>query len=211
VSDLISILRALVRDELRSLQLGELAVVARAYPHAEGDAHNHECDVHLRESGLELKRVPLATPHVGMASAPAPGDLVYVSYVAGDPNRPIVLGRLYSATASPPVHAAGELHVTSGPGGETAIVIAADESVIVRAGETTITVAKGGSITIAGKKDLTIGVEGDVKLTCKDCTIDASGAIALGSGGGGVITTESHRCYFTGAALVGSASVKAKG
>jgi uncharacterized protein involved in type VI secretion and phage assembly len=155
--------------------------------------------------------VPIATPHVGMASAPQAGDLVFLTYVGGDPSRPIVLGRLYSEKFSPPIHEAGELHIASKPEGKASIVIDKDESVVVTAGETTITIKKDDSISIKGKKDLTIEVDGNVELTCKDCKIDASGNIDLGSGGGGVITTQSHKCYFTGAALVGSETVKAKG
>jgi hypothetical protein len=37
--------------------------------------------VQLREGGLELRKVPIATPHVGMASAPQVGDLVLLNYV----------------------------------------------------------------------------------------------------------------------------------
>jgi len=59
-----------------------------------------------------------------------------------------------------------------------------------------------------------VEVNGNVALKCSDCKIDASGKIELGEGeleGKGVITEDSHKCYFTGAALVGSKNVKAKG
>src|SRR5262245_46832325 len=109
MSDLMTILRAVVRDELRSLRLGDLAVVTAIAPHSgDGDENNHQCDVKLREGELELKKVPIATPHVGMVSPPAAGDLVLLSYVGGDPNRPIVVGRLYTDEARPPLHEAGE-------------------------------------------------------------------------------------------------------
>lgn len=211
MSDIINVLRAIIRDELRSLRLGDIAVVSKAYPHAEGDQHNHECDVELRESGLLLTKVPIATPHIGMVSAPQEGDLVYLSYVGGDPSRPVVVGRLYSEKYSPPEHEAGEVHIVSNPGGKASIVLDKAESVIVSAGETIITIKKDDTIAITGKKDLTIEVDGNVSLKCNDCKIDASGNIDLGSGGGGVITTDSHKCYFTGAPLIGSLTVKAKG
>lgn len=211
MSDIVTLLRAIVRDELRALQLGDLAVVAKAYAHADDDAHNHECDVSLRESGLTLKKVPIATPHIGMASMPQEGDLVYLSYLGGDPSRPIVLGRLYSEKANPPAYKADELHLVSKPKGKASIVIDKDESVIVTAGETIVTIKKDDVILIHGKKDLKIEVDGNVAIKCADCKIDASGNIDLGSGGGGVITTKSHKCYFTGAALIGSETVKAKG
>jgi phage baseplate assembly protein V len=211
VSELISILRAIVRDELRSLRLGDLAVVSAVSPHSdEGDAHNHECDVKLREGGLELKRVPLATPHVGMASAPRVGELVLLSYVGGDPNRPIVVGRLYSDEARPPKHKADEWRVEATPGG-TSLAIDQEGSAILTAGKTLLTLKKDGTVELQGNEDLKLQVQGNVSLQCTDCTIDASGKIDLGSNGAGVITEQSHKCYLTGQALRGSKNVKAKG
>lgn len=211
MSDLMSILRALVRDELRSLRLGDLAVVTAAAPHSgEGDENNHQCDVKLREGDLELKKVPIATPHVGMVSPPAAGDLVLLSYVGGDPNRPIVVGRLYTDEARPPVHEAGEWRVESPPGG-TSIAIDKDGSAVITAGKTILTVKKDGAVELQGEADLKLEVKGNVELKCGDCKVDASGNVELGSGGSGVITEQSHKCYFSGAPLVGSKSVKAKG
>jgi hypothetical protein len=211
VTDPVSIIRAIVRDELKSLRLGDLAVVTSIFPHAEGDDNNYECNVKLREGDLELRKVPMTTPHIGMASAPRVGDLVLVSYVGADPNRPIVVGRLYSDEANPPEHAENEWYVQSPFEGETSLAIDQEESIVLTAGKTVVTVKKDGSIEVAGEEDLKIEVKGNVELKCGDCTIDASGNVELGSGGSGVITEDSHKCYFTGAALVGSGSVKAKG
>lgn len=211
MSDLVSIIRAIVRDELRSLQLGDIAVVTSAFPHAEGDTHNYECNVSLREGELELRKVPICTPHIGMASAPRVGDLVLLSYIGGDPNRPIVVGRLYSSDVNPPVHEEGEWRVESPLGGETSITIDKDQAFVVKAGDTTLKLGKSDVVEITSPKDLTIKVDGNVSIKCADCTIDASGNIDIGKDGGAVITDKSHKCYFTGAALVGSATVKAKG
>lgn len=210
MSDLFTLIRAIIRDELASIRQGDIGVVTSAFPHADGDAHNHECNVQLRESGLELRRVPIATPHIGMVSAPRVGELVLLSYVGGDPNRPIVVGRLYSDEVNPPVHEADEWRVVAPPGGKTSIAIDKDQSVVLTAGETVVTVKQDDVITIKGKTDLTLEVEGNVQLKCTDCTVDASGKIDLGTGGSGVITEQSHKCYFTGAPLKGSKDVKAK-
>jgi phage baseplate assembly protein gpV len=211
LSELMSILRAIVRDELKSLRLGDLAVVTNVAPHAaESDTNNHECDVKLREGKLELKKVPIATPHVGLVSPPRVGDLVLLSYVGGDPNRPIVVGRLYSDGARPPKHDADEWRVESPPGG-TSLAIDKQGAAVVTAGNTILTLKKDGTVSLQGNQDLTVQVQGNVALTCQDCTIDASGNVELGSGGTGVITEGSHKCYFTGAPLVGSQTVKAKG
>jgi hypothetical protein len=211
MSDLIHILRAVIRDELKTLRLGDIGVVTAAMPHADGDTHNYECNVKLRELDLELRNVPIATPHIGMASAPRENDLVFVSYVGGDPNRPVVVGRLYSDKASPPIHAEKEWRVESPLAGETSLAIDKDGSVVIKAGDNLITIKKSDTIEITAAADLKIEVKGNVDLKCTDCKIDASGNVDLGTGGGGVITDKTHKCYFTGAPLVGSATVKAKG
>lgn len=211
MSDLIHILRAVIRDELKTLRLGDIGVVTAAMPHEAGDTHNYECNVKLRELDLELRNVPIATPHIGMASAPRENDLVFVSYVGGDPNRPVVVGRLYSESANPPVHAEHEWRVESPLAGETSLAIDKDGAVVIKAGDNLITIKKSDTIEITAAADLKIEVKGNVDLKCTDCTIDASGNIDLGTGGGGVITDKTHKCYFTGAPLVGSTTIKAKG
>ncbi|MFE8599101.1 phage baseplate assembly protein V [Archangium violaceum] len=211
MSDLVTIIRAIIREELKSLRLGDVGVVTSAFPHAEGDAHNHECNVKLREGELELRNVPIATSHIGMVSAPNPGDLVLISYVNGDPQRPIVVGRLYSDERNPPVHAADEWRVESPLQGKTSLAIDKDQSVVVTAGKTILTLKQDDVVSIQGPSDLKIEVDGNVQVKCADCTVDASGNIDLGTGGGGVITDKTHKCYFTGAPLVGSTTVKAKG
>ena len=200
MSDLMHILRAVIREELRALRLGDIAVVTAIMPHAADDHHNYECNVKLRELDLELRNVPIATPHIGMVSAPREGDLVLLSYVGGDVNRPIVVGRLYSDGATPPVHAA-----------KTSLAIDKDQSVVITAGKNIITVKQDDIIEISGEADLKLEVKGDVQIKCSNAKIDASGDIDLGEGGGGVITDKTHKCYFTGAPLVGSPTVKAKG
>ena len=200
----------MVRDEIKLMRFGDLAVVTSIFPHAEGDENNYECSVKLRESDLELRRVPMTTPHTGMVSTPRVGDLVLVSYVGANPNQPIIVGRLYNDSANPPEHEENEWRIQTPFEGETEIAIDAEESIALTAGKTTITIQKDGAIQIVGESDLQIEVKGNVDLTCGDCKIDASGNVELGSGGSGVITETSHKCYFTGAPLVGSKQVKAK-
>jgi phage baseplate assembly protein gpV len=212
VTDAVSIIRAIVRDELRSVRLADIGVVTSAFPHTDAnDANNFECNVQLREGSLELRKVPIATPHIGMASAPQQGELVLLSYINGDPNRAVVVGRLYSEKANPPVHEAKEWRLDVPAGGKTSIAIDKDESIVLTAGDTIVTVKKDGNLEVKGKTDLQIEVEGNVTLKCKDCKIDASGNIDLGDGGSGVITEQSHKCYFTGKPLQPSQTVKAKG
>jgi phage baseplate assembly protein gpV len=212
MNDPIAIIRAVVRDELRALRLGDIAVVTSVFPHAgESDTYNHYCNVKLREGDLELRKVPIATPHVGMVSAPAVGDLVLLSYVGGDANRAVIVGRLYSDQARPPLHDENEWQVEAPLHGQTSLAIDKQGALVLTAGKTVLTLHQDESVEIAGETDLKITVKGNVKLKCVDCEIDAEGKVDLGLGGGGVITDMTHKCYFTGAPLIGSTTVKAKG
>lgn len=210
MSEVLTVLRALIRDELRMLRLGEIGVVTSIFPHKAGDDHNHECNVRLRESEVELRQVPICTPHVGMVSAPEEGDLVLITYVDGDANRPVVVGRLYSKDRRPPEHEAGEWHVESPLDAKTSLTIDKDGAIRAKAGSTSLVLHADGSVELEGPEDLAVKVNGSATVKCSDATIDASGNIALGQGGSGVITVMSHKCYFTGAPLVGSVTVSAK-
>jgi phage baseplate assembly protein gpV len=212
MNDPIAIIRAVVREELRALRLGDIAVVTSVFPHAaDADTCNHYCNVKLREGDLELRKVPIATPHVGMVSAPAVGDLVLLSYVGGDANRAVIVGRLYSDQARPPLHEENEWRIEAPLHGKTSLAIDKEGALVLTTGKTVLKLRQDDSVEISGETDLKISVRGHVQLQCSDCTLDASGKIDLGLGGGGVITDMSHKCYFTGAPLVGSQSVKAKG
>lgn len=97
-------IQRIVQEELSRQQTAELAVVQENYPHADaGDTDNYACTVVLRNSGLVLRQVPVATPRIGQVSIPSVGDLVLVQFVGGDLNAPIITGSLYTDAARPPV------------------------------------------------------------------------------------------------------------
>jgi uncharacterized protein involved in type VI secretion and phage assembly len=110
VSTLINSLQEIIRHELRSIHITELGLVEAVYPHsANDDTDNYGCDVRLKNSGLLLKRVPIATSHIGTAGIPNVGDLVLLTFDKGDINQPIVIGRLYSDTDRPPLNRSNEV------------------------------------------------------------------------------------------------------
>lgn len=93
---LIGTLQEIVRAELAGLRIAELGVVDAVQPHEEGsDSDNYACDVKLKNSGLLLRRVPIATDRIGTVAPPNVGDLVLLAFDKGDVNQPIVIGRLY--------------------------------------------------------------------------------------------------------------------
>jgi hypothetical protein len=65
--------------------------------------------------------------------------------------------------------------------------------------------------TIIQCKNCKIKAESEVRIKCKNCNVQASGQIDLGENGAGIVTDQTHKCFFTGAPPQGSKSVKAKG
>ncbi|ACY14094.1 phage baseplate assembly protein V [Haliangium ochraceum] len=234
MDSIIQVIREIVRDELRSVRIGELGTVTSVFPIADtSGTDNFACSVMLRERGVELRSVPMATPHVGMVSCPQVGDLVLVTFVGGDANSPIIVGRLHSEQHRPPVHEDAELVIEAPYGGETRLSFKPDGSVLVVSSDAEcqigpdnhiaitgqdLSITADGDVTLTGAGALSISIDGDAEIAVQgncslettDCAIKASGNIDLGEGGSGVITETSHKCYFTGAPLVGSQSVKAK-
>ena len=105
MTTIVSTIQEIIRQELRAVRIAELGLVEAVYPHAgESDEDNYSCDVRLKNSGLLLRRVPIATGHIGTAAIPNIGDLVLLTFEKGDINQPIVIGRLYSDDDRPPLN-----------------------------------------------------------------------------------------------------------
>lgn len=109
MTTIVNTLQQIIRHELRALHIAELGLVEAVYPHSSGgDNDNYGCDVRLKNSGLLLKRVSVATGHIGTVSIPNVGDLVLLNFDKGDVNQPIIVGRLYNDTDRPPLNTTNE-------------------------------------------------------------------------------------------------------
>jgi phage baseplate assembly protein gpV len=110
VSTIVETIQEIVRHELRRVRVADLGLVEAVYPHSDnGDSDNYGCDVRLKNSGLLLKRVPIATGHIGTVAIPNVGDLVLLTFDKGDVNQPIVIGRLYNDGDRPPLNNSDEV------------------------------------------------------------------------------------------------------
>ncbi len=110
MTTIVNTLQQIIRHEMRALRITELGVVEAVYPHSSAsDNDNYGCDVRLKNSGLLLKRVPIATSHIGTAAIPNIDDLVLVAFDKGDVNQPIVIGRLYNDADRPPLNNPNEV------------------------------------------------------------------------------------------------------
>lgn len=113
---LVNTIQQIARHEAAQQAAPALAVVQSV--HGSNGTKEYACTVQLRDSGVVLPKVPIATQVIGHAALPREGDLVLVAFAGGDLHAPVVVGRLYNEEVEPPKHAAGEL-VTVLPGDET--------------------------------------------------------------------------------------------
>ncbi|NJR48702.1 MAG: hypothetical protein HC780_03250 [Leptolyngbyaceae cyanobacterium CSU_1_3] len=110
MSSIVSTIQKIVQQELESVRIAELGLVEAVYPHkAADDIDNYGCDVRLKNSGLLLRSVAIATSHIGSAAIPNIGDLVLLTFSKGDINQPILIGRLYNERDRAPLNNPDEL------------------------------------------------------------------------------------------------------
>lgn len=199
-------IRRIVQEELGQVRTAELAVVEEQHPHAsEGDHDNYGCTVRLRDSGIVLRQVPVATQRIGAVSIPAVGELVLVQFLGGRIGAPVITGRLYNDEDRPPPNDDGQaiLHLPLGAeegdavhvelrsgdrrelvfqlGEGLAATLRDDDPVIelsVDGGKAKLTVGRDGTVTLESEGDLQVKA-GDVKLEGKAISIKASGDLKL--------------------------------
>jgi uncharacterized protein involved in type VI secretion and phage assembly len=160
---LVQTVRGIARAELDRLWYPALGVVTSIH----GGTTEHACTIKLRETGLVLPKVPIATGLIGTVALPREDDLVVVVFEQGDLHAPICIGRLYDDRVSPPDHGPGEL-IAVLPGGEE------DESKAVKValrtpgdGSRSLEVTLGGSVEVVLEVS-----DGLVRLRAQDATLE---------------------------------------
>ncbi|MCS7220701.1 MAG: phage baseplate assembly protein V [Anaerolineae bacterium] len=189
MSGLIDTIQAIVREELQHIYLAELGVVTELHAHeSENDRNNYECSVRLRDSGLELRFVPIATPRLGLCALPNVGDLVLVQFLGGDANAPVVTARLYSERARPPIAKAGEWVYESPDSKESGIRRAFlklpngatltwdDDAIRLETGATKLMINHDGEVVLESADKVTIKSAGDT-------VVEAQGALSIKAAG----------------------------
>jgi uncharacterized protein involved in type VI secretion and phage assembly len=197
---LLESIQTIVREELGRVRTAELAKVQDLHPHADdGDKDNYACTVALRDSGIVLSHVPVATGRIGTVSIPAVGELVLVQFVGGSVNAPVIVGRLYNDEDRPPVSDDGKavVHLPLGASDDEAVHIELvsgdarslnitlgkslklalqdDDPVVsldIADGKAKLTIAQDGAASLEGKGALS--VKGDA-----DVSIEAGGKLTL--------------------------------
>ncbi len=187
--DAISLLQSVVRDQLKGFKTAELGVVTAVYSHeAAADKNNYECDVRLRDSGLELKRLPVATQRVGAVAIPNPDDLVLVQYLNGDVHSAVITGRLYNDADRPPEAKPRELVYVSPDAAEQGVrrlhlelpngntLTLDDDRLVVEMGKTRLTLDHDGAVALEASGKVTVDAQGDT-------TVSVQGNLELGASG----------------------------
>ncbi len=179
-------IQRIVQEELGRIRTAEIAIVQEQ--HAQDD---YACTVQLRNSGILLKQVPVATPRIGGVSIPAVGDMVLVQFIGGDINAPVITNSLYNDEDKPPTNDDGQaiLHLPLGAGDSDAVHIelhSGDErEIILKLGDAlSLTLHDDDPVVKldvdGGKATLTINRDGGVKLESQgDISIKGGGDITI--------------------------------
>jgi len=177
---IVETMRIVAQKELTKIQLPTLGVVTSIFPHSNAsDNDNYECNVRLKNTKLELRKVPIATQCIGLAGIPRVGDLVIVVFINGDINAPIVTGRLYNDEDRPPLNKGEEIiyipPYSANPKvrriymefPQGMILKITDDEVDIKAGETKVIISRDGDVLIESKANVNVLADGDATLKSK--------------------------------------------
>lgn len=158
-------IRQIARHEVEQRWSSALGVVKSVHGN-DGSEERYACTVVLRDTGIVLPKVPIATGMIGSASLPREKDLVMIVFAGGDLHDPVVMGRLYSDDVAPPKNGPGEM-VTCLPGDETDATKRLELRVVTPGDGT-----RGVTLTLDGAVKVSIEIKDDgVNVVTGDCSI----------------------------------------
>lgn len=183
MSRVIEMLQAIARHEADQHPYCELGVVTSNFDDEDGD-DSHSVSVMLKDSGLAINRIPLASTISGMAAVPRQGDVVLVLIPRGDLASAIVIGQVYSDERRPPQFTRDEAALVWPGDAEDPEKEAVDIRVFSDGSERSFTV------TLGGDKDASMSVsDGSIELTAGGVQVqishssDSDGAVTVTAGG----------------------------
>jgi phage baseplate assembly protein gpV len=197
MSGIVEAMKKVAESEVGKVHVAELGVVTSVFPHSDdGDNDNYECSVKLRDKDVELRQVPVAASHIGLANIPHVGDLVLLSFVNGDINAPVIIGRLYNDEDRPPANQAEEIvyipAYASNPElrriyielpDKTVTLTIQDEKLLIHVGDTDISLSKEEGVSLTSKKPITISTEDDLSIKAKNIKIESDSETQLNASG----------------------------
>jgi phage baseplate assembly protein gpV len=223
--DVVGIIRSIIREELKSHRTTELGVVTKLFPHAsDGDKNNYTCNVMLKDTGLELQNVGIATLRIGVAAIPDVNDLVLVQFIGGDINSAVVTGRVYNDENRPPVASEHEYVYVSPhdkdssvrrvylefPNGN--IFLLDDDKLEIEIGKNKVVVENSGDISVESSGKLKIEAKGDITVNTKGkLSLDASTDINISATNISIKSKASSSVEAGASTIVKGATVSLKG
>jgi phage baseplate assembly protein gpV len=154
----------IARHEAAARSIASVGVVTSIFAH-DGTSPDHAVSIKLRESGLVLPRVPIAVGAFGMAAIPSVGELVLVTFLEGDHNAPVVIGRLYHPDQNPPRHDEQQIVLRLPSGSDEPDLNCEIDSDPVK-----VTLTMPGDVSLEIKEDTVTVAIGEIKLQ-----LDAAG------------------------------------
>jgi hypothetical protein len=195
MTGIIDSIRKVAENEVKKVLTTEVGIVTSVFPHSDdSDSDNYECNVKLKDKDLELRRVPALTQHIGLSNIPHIGDLVLVTFINGDINAPIILGRLYNDEDRPPKSKEEEIIynppytknkdlkrlnvILPGPDGNNVNIEIHDDLMSTKVGKSSVIIKEAGvielrteptskCIIILDDKGLRIDTDADIQIHSK--------------------------------------------
>ena len=206
-SNIVEVIRNIAQMEIKKIHTTELGIVTSVFPHAsDSDKDNYECNIRLKDKGVELRKVPVATQQIGFVNILHTGDLVLVSFVGGNINSPIIVGRLYNETDRPPTSEQEEIVYKPPYTKDTSLrrlnivlpegtvnVEFHDDMISVIVGKSSITATDTGEIQIKSEgvqQKISIIADGDVSIEAQNISIKSRMETKIESGTGMAIKSD---------------------
>ena len=126
---------------------------------------NYAATIEMRDTGLVLPEVPIATGVIGFASVPALDEMVLVVFADADLNAPFIVGRIYNPDTLPPENTDGQLVFRTPPGqaqGDMNLVVEIDQPSVQldMPGDLAVSLSEGQAQIRVGEMKLTLSSGG---------------------------------------------------
>ena len=196
MTDMVDIIRAIVRDEMARRRAPELGLVTAVFARdSDSSDNNHQVNLRLRASGLELQRVPVTAARLGLSLLPKVDDMVLVVFVNDDLNAPVVVGSVYDESVQPPVAKAEECVYLPGDTEDSAVrrlhvelangcaLSLHDDHLTLKMGGTELTVNQDGDVQLKSAGKIEIKGDADISLEAGgNLTLKAQGSVKVSAG-----------------------------
>lgn len=184
MESIVGVMKQVAQQEVRKIYTTELGIVTSIFPHAvESDRDNYQCSVKLKNkkqpdgSDFELRRVPIVTPHLGMVNIPNVEDLVLVTFISGDINAPIIIGRLHNDQDQPPINQEKEFLLQNNLKDGGSFKINAEGVITITSkDEKSIATIKDKNVALTNEKCSVSLQDGDMEIKNQSCNITLKGS-----------------------------------